>query len=196
MYVCQEGAQLALKIEINIESLKRLLLEGEKILENPEEFAATDGAYKKAAAFYAKNESKVVSEEWKNAVRYISRKIREGKDDSPYIKLLNKLEAELADFAAKAKPILAKYLSKREYCRIDSKVYFTAFTAFDSMNIWDSVVINAVNPIYFLDADFILNTLVHELYHSGYGSCSPFREEPMLEPMKSTRWSAHNAAAR
>jgi hypothetical protein len=169
------------KIEINIESLKRLLLEGEKIVENPEEFAATDGAYKKAAAFYARNESRIVSEEWKNAVRYISRKTREGKDDSPYIKLLNKLEAELADFAAKAKPILAKYLPKREYCRIDSKVYFTAFTAFDSMNIWDSVLINALNPKYFLDADFILNTLVHELYHSGYGSCSAFREEPILE---------------
>jgi tetratricopeptide (TPR) repeat protein len=180
-YSCQEGDQLAPKIEINIESLKRLLLEGEKILENPEEFVATDGAYKKAAAFYAKNESKIVSEEWKNVVRYISRKIKEDKDDSPYIKLLNKLEAELADFAVKTKPILAKYLPKREYCRIDSKVYFTAFTAFDSMNIWDSVVINALNPSYSLDADFILNTLVHELYHSGYGSCSPFREEPMLE---------------
>jgi len=177
----QEGAQLALKIEVNMESLKRLLLEGEKIIENPEEFVATDGAYKKAAAFYAKNKGKIVSEEWKNVVRHVSIKIKEGKDDSPYIKLLNKLEAELADFVAKAKPILAKYLPQREFCRIDSKVYFTAFTAFDSMNIWDSVVINVLNPRYLLDADFILNTLVHELYHSGYGSCSAFREEPMLE---------------
>jgi len=181
VYPCQEGAHLSVKIEINIESLKRLLLEGEKILENPKEFAATDGAYKKAAAFYVKNKGEIVTEEWKNGVRYISRKIKEGKDGSPYIELLNKLEAGLADFAVKAKPILAKYLPKMKYCGIDSKVYFTAFTAFDSMNIWDSIVINALNPKYFLDADYILNTLVHELYHSGYGSCSAFREEPMLE---------------
>ena len=179
--VCQEGVQLVLKIEINFESLKRLLLEGEKILEKPEEFVATDGAYKKAAAFYARNESTIVTEEWKNIVRNIAGKIREDKEDSPYLKLLKDLEAGLAGFDAKAKPILAQYLPKINYCRIDSRVYFTAFTAFDSMNIWDSVVINALNPKYLLDADFILNTLVHELYHSGYGSCSAFREEPLLE---------------
>lgn len=180
-YVCQEGVQLMLKIEISFESLKRLLLEGEKILEKPEEFVATDGAYKKAAAFYARNESTIVTEAWKNTVRNIARKIREDKEDSPYLKLLKELEVGLAGFDAKAKPILAQYLPKINYCRIDSRVYFTAFTAFDSMNIWDSVVINALNPKYLLDADFILNTLVHELYHSGYGSCSAFREEPMLE---------------
>jgi len=179
--VCQEGVPLALKIEISFESLKRLLLEGEKILEKPEEFVATDGAYKKAAAFYARNESTIVTEAWKNTVRNISRKIREDKDGSPHLKLLYKLETELADFSMKAKPILARYLPKIDYCRIDSKAYFTAFTAFDSINSWDSIVINALNPKYLLDADFILNTLVHELYHSGYGSCSAFREEPMLE---------------
>ncbi len=177
----QEGAQLILKIEINIESLQRLLREGEKILENPEEFATTDEAYKKAAAYYAREKSRIVSEEWKNAVRSISKKISEAKDDSPYLKLLKKLEAELPGFAAKAEPTLAGYLPKRDYCRIDSKVYFTALTAFDSMNIWDSVLINALAPRYSLDADFILNTLVHELYHSGYSSCSAFREEPMIE---------------
>ncbi|MGB8952567.1 MAG: DUF5700 domain-containing putative Zn-dependent protease [Candidatus Aminicenantales bacterium] len=172
---------MSLKIEISIESLKRLLMEGEKILENPEEFVATDGAYKKAAAFYTRNKSQIVSEGWKNTIRLFSKKVKEEKDDGPYIKLLKKLEAELPDFAAKTKPVLAKYLPQREYCGIDSKVYFTAFTAFDSMNIWDCILINALNPRYSLDADFILNTLVHELYHSGYGSCSAFREEPMLE---------------
>jgi len=172
---------LALKIDMNLDSLKRLLLHGEKILENPEEFVMTDEAYKKAAPFYARGKSPIVSEAWKNALSYVSKKIAEAKDDNPYLILLNKLEAELPDFAAKAKPILANYLPHRDYCRIDSKVYFTAFTAFDSMNIWDAVVINALNPKYGLDADFLLNTLVHELYHSGYGSCSAFREEPMVE---------------
>jgi tetratricopeptide (TPR) repeat protein len=180
-YSCLEDDHLLLKIDITMESLKRLLLESDKILEDPEKFVATDEAYKKAAAFYARDKSQIISEEWKKAIRYIATKIENGKEGSPYIKLVDKLEAELPGFASKAKPLLAKYLPQKDYCRVDSKVYFTAFTAFDSMNIWDSVVINALNPSYFLDADFILNTLVHELFHSGYGSCAAFREEPMLE---------------
>jgi len=177
----QDDAGPALKIEMNLDSLKKLLLEGGKILENPEGFVRTDEAYKIAAAYYAKGKIRIVSEEWKNALKSLGGKISDAAGAGPFLKLLARLETELPDFAARAGPVLAGYLPRRDYCRIDSKVYFTALTAFDSMNIWDSVVINALNPKYGLDADFLLNTLVHELYHSGYGSCSPFREEPMIE---------------
>lgn len=173
-----KGNDLYVDVKYNLESLEKLLMQTETVLANVPAFLQEDEAYQFALPFYPLSGRSFPEEQWKTALkRYVENEIEKKKCEF----LFANLKHELTTFEEKVIPIWTSFLPEREYTSIKSKVYFTAFQAFDAINIHDNIVINALHPKFHGSTDYLLNVLTHELFHSGYGSCSPYRQERLPE---------------
>ncbi len=172
------GNYLYVDVKYNIESLNKLLMQTDTVLANVPTFLQEDEAYQYAMPFYTLSGQSFPEEQWKRALKNYSENQNKKKK---YELLFANLQHELITFEQNVIPIWTSFLPESEYTTIKSKVYFTAFQAFDAINIHDNIIINALHPKFRSSADYLLNILTHELFHSGYGSCSPYRQERLLK---------------
>jgi len=172
------GNYLPVDVNYNIESLKKLLINTEVVLSDVSAFLKEDPANKYSMQFYTRSGFAFPEKQWIEALnKYANDSVKKQR----CVKLVEDLEMKLSIFEQNVVPIWKSFLPETEHTRIKSSVYFTAFTSFDAINIHDNIVINALNPKFKTNVDYLLNALTHELFHSGYFSCSPYLEEPLLE---------------
>jgi hypothetical protein len=172
------GNDLLVDVNYNIESLKKLLINTDVVLADVSAFLKEDPANKYSMQFYIRSGFAFPEKQWKEALnKYADNPVKK----EQCVKLVEDLEMKLSIFEQNVVPIWKSFLPETEHTCIKSNVYFTAFTSFDAINVHDNIVINALNPKFQTNTDYLMNALTHELFHSGYSSCSPYREEPLLE---------------
>jgi hypothetical protein len=172
------GKNFLVDVNYNMESLRKLLMHTNDVLADVSTFFKEDEAFKYSMPVYTGSGGSFPEKQWKEA---LSKYAEDPNKKKKCQKLLEDLERELSTFERNVIPIWKEYLPPRDYISIKSNVYFTAFAAFDAINVWDNIIINTLHPKFHMGTDYLLNGLTHELFHSGYSSCSQYRNELLLE---------------
>ena len=165
---------------IDASSLETIYLHPEKITADFEGFWTTDDAYQLVARIHRNNNLQIPMEEWKKKIIGIDRMpLEERKSNKGFIVARQILALE-KKFRTEGIPHLKSFLpaDTRGFSKM---IYLTSEINFRCFMTNGNVVVN-VNAGYFQgDAEGIMNSLVHEVFHIGYGFNRYYRCEAPLE---------------
>lgn len=71
-----------------------------------------------------------------------------------------------AEFMKRAVPHVCSYLPGTEV-KLDTTVYFTAYTQARGFMTQSNIVINIMHPYWHGDRQHLLNAIAHEIFHIG-----------------------------
>lgn len=173
------------KMALDVSSLESVLLKTDEILANPDKFWETDGAYNLAKKWHDINKISV------DTLDYYSTWIEhlEEINDLTEVQRLNhssfRLMKEIMDrkgiFDERALQHICSFLPENDV-NLNTTVYLTGHTLAWAFMTHSNVVINVLHSHYRdKNADYFMNTIVHEVFHIGYGKNRAFRTEKELE---------------
>jgi len=149
-------------------SIEHIFLRPEDILANPERFWKEDGACRLAKRWHEMNNIPIPLDEWRvNLERIVSIPASE-RSSHPAFALGKALAGSHAEFMKQALPHVCSYLPDGDVT-LDTTVYFTAFIRARSFMTNDNIVINIMAPYWQGDRQHLLNGILHEVFHIGYG---------------------------
>jgi hypothetical protein len=155
-------------ITFDISSIEHIFLRPEDVLANAERFWEEDGAYVRAKAWHEANNIPIPLDEWReNLKRLVSTPAAE-RTGHPVFALGKALADSHTDFMKQALPHICSYLPDTNV-KLDTTVYFTAYTRARSFMMNDNIVINIMHPYWHGDRQHLLNAIMHEVFHLGYG---------------------------
>jgi hypothetical protein len=113
-------------------------------------------------------------EDWRQRMREWAEAPLEERRDHAYIRIANRITEGKEVFLERALPHLCSYLP--EGVDLSIGVYFTAFIPPRAFSMGE-IVFNVAATYWCGNADNILNSLVHEIFHVGYSHCRDDRTE-------------------
>lgn len=162
------------KISFNTETLEKIVNDPHAILGDEE-------------SFWEEEKPQEYTRMWAEAVNYLNpydewrRRMREWAEVPPeerkghvFMENAKRIIEGKEEFLMRAVPHLCSYLP--EDASLDITVYFTAFIPSRAFAMGE-IVINVAADYWNNNADNILNTLVHEIFHVGYSYCRDMRTE-------------------
>ena len=156
------------RVVFDVSSLEHIFLRPEDIFANAERFWKEDGAYRLAKLWHERNNIPIPLDEWcENLKRIISTPASE-RSSHPVFALGKALAGSHAEFMKQALPHVCSNLPNTDV-KLDTTVYFTAFTSARSFMTNDNIVINIMAPYWKGDPQHLLNAILHEVFHIGYG---------------------------
>jgi hypothetical protein len=155
-------------IAFDVSSIEHMFLRPEDVLANVDRFWEEDGAYRRAKAWHELNNIPIPLDEWReNLTRLVSTPAAERSNHAVFA-LGKALADSHADFMKQALPLICSYLPDTNV-KLDTTVYFTAYTTARSFAVNDNIVINIMEPYWHGDREHLLNAITHEVFHIGYG---------------------------
>ena len=162
------------KIHFDVSSVEKIFFHPEEILKDIEGFWTTDVAYITSKRWHDATGVPIPREKWKNELRKIAELTEEERRDHPAVKLAHKIKEGEKVFLEKALPHICSFLPD-DAGSLDRNVYFTAHTAADGF-VAVEIVMNVTANTYHGDMATMLNTVVHEIWHTGF---KKYRDMPM-----------------
>jgi hypothetical protein len=167
-------------INIDISSVKAIVLDPEKVLEDVDEFWKTDSAYILSNKWHTSSKYPKDMERWEERLTSLASMTLEERQDLPYFKSALQVEEKKNLFYSKAVPHIKSFLPDTERVNFESTVYITAFTTAYSFSMDGQMIIDVASDYYRNDINFLLSELTHELFHVGYGQiANDFQENPL-----------------
>ncbi len=161
-------------------SLQKIYLHPEVIIEDFEGFWSSDEAYKLVKRIHKNNNLQVPMEDWKRKITGISRMpLSERKANKGFV-VAQEIMGYEKKFRTEGIPHLRSFLpaDTRSFSKM---IYLTSEINFRCFMTNGNVVVN-VNATYFDgDSEGIMNSLVHEVFHIGYGFNRYNRSEAPLD---------------
>ena len=180
-----EGKKDDIVINLDISSMKAIVLDPAKVLENVDEFWKTDGAYILSNKWHTSSNYPKDMERWGEKLTSLASMTLEERQNLPYFKIALQVEEKKNLFYSKAVPHIKSFLPDTERVSFESTVYVTAFTTAYSFAMDGQMVIDVASGYYRNDINFVLSELTHELFHVGYGQISnDFQEDPLEDETK------------
>ncbi len=173
MMLCREA-----EIVLNTSTLEKIVNDPEGVLENEETFWQEERA-QKLTRDWANNIGYEISyEDWREKIGEWAALSLEERKAHVLMENTRKIVEGKDAFLEKALPHLCSFLP--EDADINVTVQFTAFIPPNAF-AQEDIIINAASPTWKDNVDNILNILVHEIFHAGYGHCRDVRTETPLE---------------
>jgi hypothetical protein len=149
-------------------SLNKVFLDPDPILQNIESFWEHEEPYKAVREWHASNESPVDFETFKSSLRTMQSLDLKKRKLHPALQLRDAVMKRALSFREKALPHVYSYLPKNTPS-IDVTVDLVAFVEPIAFTRSGKIVLN-LSHTYWRDKSigFLLNILVHELYHFGF----------------------------
>lgn len=166
------------RINFNTKTLEKIVYEPDAILQDEESFWENERPQKLTKLWAQSANYSISYDRWR-------KKIRDWADIPPF-----KREAHIfmenakriiegkEEFLENALPHLCSYLP--EDADLNVTVHFTAFIPSRAF-AHEDIVINVNADYWKNNVDNILNTLIHEIFHAGYGYCRDIRREQRLK---------------
>lgn len=174
-------------INLDISSMKAIVLDPAKILENADEFWETDPAYILSDKWHTSSNYPKDMEGWREKLTSLAAMTLEERQNLPFYKIALQVEENRDLFSSKAVPHIKSFLPDTERANFESTVYITAFTTAYSFAIDGQMVVDVASGYYRNDFNFVLGELTHELFHVGFGHSVNNPQEDALED--ETRYS-------
>ena len=169
-----------LRVEINLDSLKNIFLHPDEILKDVDHFWRTDGAFQLAARWHKNNNIPVDMDLFRENILRLSKIPTAEREADPVLNLGESIKSSAAGFAASAIPHILDFLP-RNGLQMETRIHLTAFTTASAFMTDTQIVANIASPKLSGTANGILNILLHEVYHIGYGINRLLRSEEPLE---------------
>jgi tetratricopeptide (TPR) repeat protein len=155
-------------------------LRAEEILENTDSFWETDGAYNLVGKWHRNINIPIPHEKWEKKMSEISETPAEKRETQTPILVTREILSNKEKYLSEGIPFVCSFLPKGT-TNLDTKVYFTAETMARSFMTHSNIVVNVTATYWNNEAGIILNNLVHELFHIGYGLNRFHRSEIELD---------------
>ncbi|MBE0674517.1 MAG: tetratricopeptide repeat protein [Bacteroidales bacterium] len=171
-------------ITFSTESIETILLDPESILENPDLFWETDGAYILSSMWH-KNykvslDDKNYYENWKSYLAELAAIPKEERNNNEGFKLVEAIKKRIPLFYEKGLPAIDAFLPENSL-KFSTTVFITNKTYSFAFMTNTRIVMDPLSYYFNKDPDRIFNTLAHECFHIGYGINRYLREETELE---------------
>ncbi len=168
------------KIIFDFSSIEMIYFHSEEILADVNAFWETDSAYILAKEWHKSSGVPVRMEEWMENIQKISKKIKKNSTKISTFDVIDELKASEKDFKNKAITHLASFLPTTT-TEISTKIFLTAYTLPWAFAAKEHSVISITDIHYDDDSEYILNLIVHELFHIGYSKNIKYRKEQKLK---------------
>ena len=156
-------------VNFNISSVESIILHPEVILQDIDEFWATDTAYIAAKEWHEGSGVDIPFKDWEYVINYHAEIDVEKRTKDPTFIMAKELQEKESLFNSKAIEHICSFLPASTL-GFNRSVYFTAYTLSWAFASGDVAVVN-INSTHFEDEQGkILNTMIHEIYHVGYRS--------------------------
>jgi hypothetical protein len=168
-------------IRFNTEALEKIVYEPRWVLDNEEEFWDDYPAQR-----YTRDWSKAVNHEidysdWRQRIEDWSKSTEDERRTSNLISITETVIGARRRFTRDAIPHMLSYLP--DATPLNVGVYFTAFIPARAFATRAEIVFNVAAEYWKCNPDNILNTMVHEIFHIGYGYWSGRDENLSLRDM-------------
>ena len=173
------------KVTLDVSSLESILLRTDEILANPDKFWKNDGAYNLAKKWHDINKISLDTlnyySTWIERLEEINDLTEAQKQNHSSFQLMNKILERKRIFDERALPHICSFLPENNV-NLNTTVYLTGHTLPWAFMTHSNVVINVLHSHYKdKSADDLMNTIVHEVFHIGYGKNRSYRTEIELE---------------
>ena len=166
------------RIVFNTKTLEKIVHHPEKVLQNEEDFWENERP-QKLTKIWAKNVNyEIPFEKIRKQLKEWADLSLEERKNHEFMQVTQEIIESKESFVGKAIPHLCSYLPKE--ADLNVTIHFTAFIPSRAF-AQEDVVINVHAPYWNNNADNILNTIVHEIFHAGYSFCRDLRTEKKLE---------------
>jgi hypothetical protein len=132
-------------INLDISSMKAIVPDPARILENVDEFWKTDGAYILSNKWHTSSNYPKDMERWRKTLTWLAAKTLEERQDLPFFKIALQVEEEKNIFYSKALPHIKSFLPDTDKVNFESTIYITAFTTAYSFAIDGQMVIDVAS---------------------------------------------------
>ncbi len=168
------------KVEFDISSLEKIYLKSEEILGHPDSFWETDGAYELVGQWHRNNKIPIPLDKWKKKLSELSGIPADKREAQTPILVAREILSNREKYLSQGVPFVCSFLPEGTQ-NLDTRIYLTAETYARSFMTLGNIVVNVTATYWHNDAGIILNNLVHELYHVGYGFNRSYRNEVELD---------------
>jgi hypothetical protein len=162
------------KISFNTETLEKIVNDPHAILGDEESFWEEEKPQEYTRMWAEAVNYPIRYDEWRGRIREWAEVPPEERKDHVFMENATRIIEGKEEFLRRAVPHLCSYLP--EDASLDITVYFTAFIPSRAFAMGE-IVINIAADYWKNNADNILNTLVHEIFHVGYSYCRDMRTE-------------------
>ncbi len=166
------------KITFNTETLEKIVNDPRAILGDEESFWEDEKPQEYTRLWAEANNYPIPYDEWRRRMSEWAEVLHEERKDHVFTENAARIIEGKEEFLRKAVPHLCSYLP--EEASLDITIYFTAFIPPRAFAMGE-IVINIAANYWKNNADNILNTLVHEIFHVGYSYCRDIRTEEKLD---------------
>lgn len=163
---------------MNTETLEKICKKPDWILRNEKEFWETERPQKLTKLWADEIHYSISYDKWREQMSEWARIPSNERESHVFMKNCARIIGAKETFLKKALPHICSYLP--ENTNLNVNIYFTAFIPSRAF-AHEDIVINVAAPYWNNDADNILNTLLHEISHAGYGYCRDLRTERKLK---------------
>jgi hypothetical protein len=164
-------------------SLERMILHPEEILSDVDAFWNEDETHKRVKSWHNYANIPVPIDKWKEELVAISKLTERERQNHRSLVMTRSLKEAAATFDEQAIPHICSFLPQNSL-NINTNVYFTAFTYPRAFGIRDETVLDVVNGYYEMVPSNIMNSLVHEVFHTGYNNNRYLQSEVWLESVQ------------
>lgn len=171
-------------VRLETTSIEHILLRPESILEDPDRFWKKDGAYKLAGLFHKRNKIAMDNRDyysrWIEKLKVYAAVPVGEREAQPAFAMLETIRDRIAVFNEKAIPLLESFVPENQLT-FETTVNFTTGTWAFSFMTHSKIVTDILSYYFKNDADKIMNSVTHEVYHIGYGYNRYLRREVPLD---------------
>jgi hypothetical protein len=163
---------------MNTETLEKICNDPNWILENEKEFWEKERPQKLTKLWADEIHYSISYEKWREQMKEWAKILSDERPSHIFMKNCIKILDAKEAFLEKALPHICSYLP--EHADLDVKIHFTAFIPSRAF-AHEDIVMNVAAPYWNSNTDNILNALIHEISHAGYGYCRDIRTEKKLK---------------
>jgi len=167
-------------IEFDDSSVEEIYNRPERILSDPEKFWRDNKTYRLVAMWHNSSRTPIPHEQWKNQIGVLAGLGSEERARQPANRITGELMAATDRFREKAVPHICSFLPQ-ESLDLRTAIHFTGLTVPYAFQVHSHIVLDVANPHYGGNANGILNCLVHEVFHIGFGNHQCLRRELDLD---------------
>ena len=178
--ISDKNPKIKFNFKYDASSIKKIISSPEEVIEDVSAFWENENAYRLMKSWHQYNDIPIDYEGWKKNIEKITTIPISKRRDNPDYTLVNEIIGAKETFIKKAIPHICSFLPKKELT-INSTAYFVAFTYPRGIGVNDRIVIDIFNSYFRRNSSMILNTMVHELYHTGFGHIQFASTDPEFE---------------
>jgi len=165
-------------VVFNTATLEKIINNPESVLKQENEFWEKERPQKLTKQWAENIGHEIQFDKWRESMRSWATIPLKERTNHVFMQNARRIIDSKEGFLEKAIPHICAFLP--EDAKIDITVHFTAFIPSRAFAHQD-IVINVNAPYWNENADNIINTLVHEIFHVGYGYYRDIRKEPPIK---------------